>query len=212
MDHVFRGQVAGDHNHDIIRIEVSGLVGKLRSPLGIFGVESGGGHDGTAQVFRRNDECLRRRYGGLYVFGSRRCDETIAPAYHGLQVLWFIGIVRESAADLADRGINSLLYVDEDILAPQVGGDLVTGDELAAIFDQEHEQLQGKALESNGAASAVKAESAVIKLEVVEANFLIGQRTTPKTFSGSIEVVVNRRIGRHRFTKLLRARNSGLLG
>jgi hypothetical protein len=52
-------------------------------------------------------------------FGIGR-DEAIAPADYGLQILGFVGVVGQGAADFADGGIDSLLDVDEHVFAPQL--------------------------------------------------------------------------------------------
>jgi len=107
------------------------------------------------------------------------CYEAIAPTYDGLEVVGFVGIVAEGSADFADSGVDSLLDVDEDIFGPEFGGDLFAGHELAALFDEEHQELQGQAFEADGRAAAVELEAGVIQLEFVKTDFLVGQVTTP---------------------------------
>ena len=76
-------------------------------------------------------------------FGVRR-DEAVASSDYGLQIVRLAGVVRQGAANLADGGIDSLFHIDEDILAPELRGDLLAGDQFAPFFDEEHEQLQGQ--------------------------------------------------------------------
>jgi len=80
---------------------------RLRGASGIFWIQAGGGHKGSTKVFWGNNECFGWCWiTGFYLVGGR--DEAIAPADHSLQVLRFVGIIRQSAANLADGGIDSL--------------------------------------------------------------------------------------------------------
>lgn len=96
------------------------------------------------------------------VLGGRG-DEAIAAADDGVKIVRLVGIVGESAADLANRGIDSLFDIDEHIFAaPQLGGDLAAGNQLSPVVDEKHEQLQGQALEADGNTAAAELVTAVI--------------------------------------------------
>jgi hypothetical protein len=145
---------------------------ELWSSSGIFWIQSGCGHYGASQFFGGNSESFGWRLATGFFFGVGR-DEAVAPSDYGLQVVRFVGVVRQSAADFTNGGIDSLFDVDEYIFAPQLGRDLLTRDQLPPLFDQEHEQLQRQALEANRASIAAELKTAVIKLKIVETDFLI---------------------------------------
>src|SRR5580698_10038456 len=134
----------------------------LSSASGIFWIQAGGSHNGATELFRGNSKCFAHcRIAGIFL-GSGR-DEAIAPSDHSLQVLRLVNIVCQGSANLADGGINSLFDVDEDVFAPQFVGDLLAGDQLPPLFDQEHEQLQRQALEPNRDATAAELKTTVIQ-------------------------------------------------
>src|SRR5579859_959962 len=60
--------------------------------------------------------------------------EPVSASHDGLQILRLRRIVLQGPADLSDRGIDALLDVDEDILAPQFAGDLLPRHKLAMLF------------------------------------------------------------------------------
>src|SRR5258708_10415236 len=150
----------------------------VRSASGIFWIQPGRGHDGASQFFGGNGRSFGWRWAtGIFCGGGR--DEAIASSDYGLQVLWLVGVVRQGAADLADRGIDSLFDVDKHIFAPQLARDLLASDQLAPFFDHEHEQLQRQALEPNRAATSAELKAAVIQLEILSGASLILQCITP---------------------------------
>src|SRR5208337_2310347 len=110
----------------------------LGSSSWILRIQAGCGHDGASEFFGRNGESFGWRLPSGIFFGGGR-DEAIAPANYGLQILRFGGVVTQGASDLAYGGIDSLLDIDEHILAPQFAGDLLARDQLPPPFDQEHE-------------------------------------------------------------------------
>ena len=85
----------------------------------------------------------------------------------------FVGVVRQSAADLTDSGIDSLFDVNEYVFAPEFSGDLLARNQLAALFNQEHEELQGQSFKANRVATSAELKTGVIEFEIVEANFLV---------------------------------------
>src|ERR1019366_310594 len=177
----FGGEVTRNR-HGVLSVG-SGLAGQLGSSLRVLGVESGGGHDGASQIFGGNGvSSACRRAAGFFYGGGR--DEAIAPSNYGLQILRLAGVVGQGTANLADSCIDPLFNIDEHIFAPQRGRDFFACDQLPPLFDEEHEQLQGQALEPNRGATAAELKTAVIQLEIVEANFLLRQCTTPRLPNG----------------------------
>ena len=77
----------------------------------------------------------RRRLATLF-FGIGR-NEAIAPADHRLKILRFVCVVVQGTANLADRRIDSLLNVNEDILAPQLRRRFPRGSPTAPVFRSE---------------------------------------------------------------------------
>src|SRR5258708_19249448 len=95
----------------------------VRSSSGIFWIQPGRGHDGASQFFGGNGRSFGWRWATGIFFGGGR-DEAIASSDYGLQVLWLVGVVRQGAADLSDRGIYSLFDFAKNIFAPQPALDL----------------------------------------------------------------------------------------
>ena len=58
---------------------------------------------------------------GAILFKCGR-NETVAAPNHRLEILGLVYVILEGSADFADRGIDSLLDIDEHILAPQFAG------------------------------------------------------------------------------------------
>ena len=83
-----------------------------------------------------------------------RTDEAVSPADHRLQIFRLRRIIFQGHAYFADRGIDSLFDIDENILAPQGIGDLLASHQLALVFDQEHQQLQRKTFQTHGLSGA----------------------------------------------------------
>ena len=83
-------------------------------------------------------------------------------------------VVAEGAANFADRGVDALVNVDENILAPERRGDLLAGYELPFIFDQKHQELERKAFEAQRLALAEELKAREIELKSSKQNFLSG--------------------------------------
>src|SRR5258708_31092492 len=106
----------------------------VRSSSGIFWIQPGRGHDGASQFFGGNGRSFGWRWATGIFFGGGR-DEAIASSDYGLQVLWLVGVVRQGAADLSGRRLDSLFGVDKHILAPQLPRDLRPIAQFAPFFD-----------------------------------------------------------------------------
>jgi hypothetical protein len=61
-----------------------------------------------------------------------------------------------------DGSIDSLLDVNENILPPQRVGNLLTRHQLALVFDEKHQQLQGNAFQSHRAPAAEELKAAKV--------------------------------------------------
>src|ERR1700689_4614401 len=111
--------------------------------FGIVRIEASGRHDGAAQFFWRDYEVggLGLRRGTCpVIFGGRR-HKTIAASDNRLQIVRLARVVAEGAANFADRRVDALVDVDENILAPERAGNLLAGYELPFIFDEKHQEL-----------------------------------------------------------------------
>jgi hypothetical protein len=148
---------------------------RLWGSSGIFWIEPGGGHDGASEIFGGKGEGFGWR-PAIRFFGSIGSDEAVAATDNGLQALRVVGVVGEGAADLADGGIDALFDVDEYIFTPELGGDLLARYQLAAVFDQQHEQLQRQTFQANRDATAAQLKATVIQLKIFEANFFLGHK------------------------------------
>src|SRR6266851_1645767 len=70
--------------------------------------------------------------------------------------------------ELADRGVDAVIGVDEDAPAPDALEDLPARHELAATLDQQEKQVERDALEMYDAPRMAEFVSAPIQLEVFE--------------------------------------------
>ena len=100
-------------------------------------------------------------------------NEAVAFADYGPNETWLDIIIVQGDTNFADGGVDALFDVNEEILAPQLGGDLLTCQDVGVIVDQQHEQLHGKAFQPYGSALAEKLEARVIQFELVEPDLLL---------------------------------------
>jgi hypothetical protein len=84
--------------------------------------------DGTNKSVALSGECLNKR-----------------------RAFW---VVLKCPTNLPDRGIDAVVDVHEDVLAPQSFDDFAAGDEPPLAFHQEHEEFHGNALQLDGLPSA----------------------------------------------------------
>jgi hypothetical protein len=61
-------------------------------------------------------------------------DEAVAAAHDGLDETRLFRVVAKGLADFADGGIDTVLGVDEDFVAPEALGDLRASDDFAFAF------------------------------------------------------------------------------
>jgi hypothetical protein len=60
-----------------------------------------------------------------------------------------IGIIFQSLADLSDGGVDAVLGVDENILAPEAVDDFLAGDDGTLPLQEKDQQFHGNTLEVN---------------------------------------------------------------
>jgi len=80
-------------------------------------------------------------------------------------------MVPQDLAYLADRGVDPLLDVDENVSAPQFFFDLTTADDLASPLYQQHQQLQREILQPYFRSSALQLVAIFIKCEFPESQY-----------------------------------------
>ena len=101
--------------------------------------------------------------------GDRNASRPIAPAFHfwpsrgdgpdepiplgryRLDVARVRGVVTQRPANLADRGVQGVVDVQDDIPAPDAFGDLLAEHELPAPLDEEQEHFQRDPFETDAA-------------------------------------------------------------
>ena len=64
-----------------------------------------------------------------------RSDETISPADHGLNITRLVRIVFQDLPHATNRGIDAVVRVQENVLAPDSFYNLVSGHKLATLLD-----------------------------------------------------------------------------
>jgi hypothetical protein len=122
------------------------------------------------------DIVLRGRFaaGGFRHIGARveradeanRSHEAIAFAYHGFEKAWFDRVVAQGRANFSNYVVDVPLRIDEEIGVPQLGNDLLPGNELAAAANQEDQKIHGLFLEAHFAAVEAKLIAAQIQFDI----------------------------------------------
>jgi hypothetical protein len=94
-----------------------------------------------------------------------RSDEPVAFAGDRLDETRLLRIVPQDQAELPDRGVDTVVHVNENFRAPDSFDDLLARDELSPPFDQHEEQFHRDALEFESAAGATELVGAEVELE-----------------------------------------------
>src|SRR6266851_1938915 len=94
-------------------------------------------------------------------------DEAVSPAGDGLYESRLLGVVLEYLANLADSGVDAVVGVEEDVLAPNPFDDLVAGHELPSGLNQEDQQLRRNPLQLQNPAGAAQFVGAQVKVEIL---------------------------------------------
>ena len=91
-------------------------------------------------------------------------DEAIASSGYSLYEAWLFGIVPEGLTYLAYRGVDSVLGIEEDVIAPEPGDDFFARHQVPIPLYQEDEQLHGNALEFQQPAGAAQFKAGRVQL------------------------------------------------
>src|ERR1700722_3713022 len=76
-------------------------------------------------------------FGASYLWRPNLRDETVAPCWYSSDETGSIGIVAQRPPDFSYRGVDAVLAIDEDALAPDALEDFFACDELSAALDQQ---------------------------------------------------------------------------
>lgn len=101
---------------------------------------------------------------GVLEFGN----ETVAFPWNGLYEVGQIGVFLQRGADLANRRVDAVFGVNENVFAPQAIDDFLPGDDVAVFFCQQDEQLHGNPLDLQGSTIASQLIASAIQLEFAE--------------------------------------------
>ena len=94
-------------------------------------------------------------------------NEAVSPSGDGLHESRSLGVVLQYLANLADGGVDAVVGVEEDVLAPNPFYDLVTGHELPSSFNQEEQQLHGNSFQLERPAGAAQFVGAHVQVEIL---------------------------------------------
>jgi len=88
-----------------------------------------------------------------------RPNEAVPLADYCLHELWRTGIVVQCLAYLADGAVNTLFGVHKHIFPPELSSYFILRDQLALLFHQQDQQLQGLLFQFDGTAGTAQFES-----------------------------------------------------
>src|SRR5271165_3035031 len=103
-----------------------------RNGLGIEGERFGGAW--RSVVWKRKRGGRIRRRG---VADGDRSDEPVAALGEGFDEAGIVGFVGESVAEFVDGGVEAVLEVDEGVFGPEAFLELLAGDELARVLEED---------------------------------------------------------------------------
>ena len=115
----------------------------------------------------------RRFFEGSFSF-YHRCDEAITLPGNGLDKPRPFGIIPKGSPDFENGGVDAVLGVDKDALAPETFANLLAGNDVPVSFDQKDEQVHRDPLEPYRPSVPTQLETAAVQLVV--AKFVGGRR------------------------------------
>jgi hypothetical protein len=101
-------------------------------------------------------------------------DEAITLPGNGLDKPRPFGIIPKGSPDFENGGVDAVLGVDKDALAPETFANLLAGDDVPVAFDQKDEQIHRDPLEPYRPSVPTQLETAAVQLIV--AKFVGGRR------------------------------------
>jgi hypothetical protein len=97
--------------------------------------------------------------------------EAVAFSSLSLDEARLLGIVFQSLPDLADRGVDAVFGVDEDILTPETVDDFLAGDDTTLPLQKKDQQFHGDAFEGNALAFLGVSQAAQLEAGAIELKF-----------------------------------------
>lgn len=112
---------------------------------------------------RRGDE------GGIGCNAFDGGYEAVAAAGEGFDEAGVSGGVAEGLAEAVDGGVDAVVEVDVGAGRPEGAGDVVAGEELAGLLEEEAEELEGLGVDADAGALAAEFAGGWVGLEDAEA-------------------------------------------
>jgi hypothetical protein len=109
-----------------------------------------------------------RRLGDFWFNGRNGCDEAVTRAGDGLHKLRQVRTVTKNLANFTDCRVDSVFDIDEDFPLPKALGNVIPGNNLSVIADQEDEKFERLPLKLEPAAFAAELKLAAMEAEVAE--------------------------------------------
>jgi len=116
-----------------------------------------------------------RETGRLQAVASRltdhdqRSNEAVTLARDGLYEAWLLGVIPERLPNLADGGVDAVLGVEKNVLAPDPFDDLIAGNQLTVPLHQEGEEVHGNLFELEDVVSPAQLITTAVEFEFREA-------------------------------------------
>ena len=109
---------------------------------------------------------------GIPVAADHGGGKAVSPPHHGFYETRLLWIVPQDHADFADRSVNAVIDIEEEVLAPKPLGDLLAGYQPPAPFDQQDEQLHGEFFQAQEAFAPLEPILGLVECEIAELEFL----------------------------------------
>jgi hypothetical protein len=95
-------------------------------------------------------------------------DKAVAFALNGLYKTRVFGIVTQNRSNLANRGVDTMLSINEDVLAPKPIDDFLPADDVAISFREQDEQLERNTFNLQNSSITAQLKARAVKLEFAE--------------------------------------------
>ena len=106
--------------------------------------------------------------GDFWFNGRNECDEAVTRTGDCLHKLGQVRTVTKNLANFTDCRVDSVFDIDEDFPLPKALGNVIPGNNLSVIADQEDEKFERLPLKLEPAAFAAELKFAAIEAEVAE--------------------------------------------
>jgi len=103
------------------------------------------------------------------------CNEAVAHSCDGLDETGTVRLVAQNVSKLRDRGVDSVLGVDEHLAGPESLGDLSAGDDLTFAGGEQDEKLDWLPFHFEEFAIAQQLESGTVELVLAKLDHGSGQ-------------------------------------